>query len=82
MALILVVDDEHHYLEILKLNLEAEGFTVITAEADSAGVLTSYVDEVEDLTEEKMFEIPKNINLFFSEDSIKSIKYPFYLNNL
>jgi len=59
-----------------------EIFTVITCEEDSAGVQSFYVDEVESLTENNAFKIPDNINLFTWKDSIKSVKYPFYLNNI
>ncbi|MCK5145730.1 metallophosphoesterase family protein, partial [bacterium] len=57
-----------------------EIFTVITSQKDTAGVQSFYVDEVESLSEDNFFQIPKNINLFVGSDSLKSVKYPFSLN--
>ena len=64
-----------------KYAAQMEIFTVITGQKDSLGVQSFYVDEVESLSDENAFKIPDNINLFISKDSIKSILYPFYLNN-
>ena len=59
-----------------------EIFTVITSQTDEAGVQSFYVDETESLTEDNVFKIPGNINLFIGSDSLKSVKYPFHLNKL
>jgi len=65
-------EDQPAYMEI---------FTVITSQKDEAENQTFYVDEVESLTEENLFDVPENLNLFIGGDSLKSVKYPFYLND-
>ncbi|MFC1620464.1 fibronectin type III domain-containing protein [Candidatus Neomarinimicrobiota bacterium] len=57
-----------------------EIFTVITSVYDDEDNQTIYVDEVENLTEDNIFEIPGNINLYKDNDYGRSVKYPFYLN--
>lgn len=63
-----------------KLPASMEIFTVITCRYDEENNPHFYVDEVESLTEENLFHIPDNIHLFMGSDSLKSVKYPFYLN--
>jgi len=57
-----------------------EVFTVITGQYDEADNQTFFVDGVESLTEEDVFKIPEGINLFRGNDSLNSVRYPFYLN--
>jgi hypothetical protein len=57
-----------------------EIFTVITSAYDDEGNQSLFVDEVENLDEDNIFEIPGNINLYEDSDYGRSIKYPFYLN--
>jgi hypothetical protein len=57
-----------------------EIFTVITTQYDEDLNQTFFVDEVENLTEENVFMIPTNINIYTNNNSQKSVKYPFYLN--
>ncbi len=59
---------------------QMELFTVITSQYDDEMNQTLFVDEVESLTENNLFHIPDNINLFKGSDSRQSVKYPFYLN--
>ena len=63
--------DEPAFIEI---------YTVITCRYDEEGNQTCFVNEVESLTDDTIFKIPENINLFIGSDSLISVKYPFYLN--
>ena len=56
-------------------------YTAITATYDEDGNQTLYDAEVEALTEENLFDIPKGLNLFDTEGFGTVIKYPFGLNN-
>ncbi|KAA3655858.1 MAG: hypothetical protein DWQ10_16670 [Calditrichaeota bacterium] len=58
-----------------------EIFTIITSTYDENGNQTLYADEVESLTEADYFKIPANAHFFMGNDSVKSVKYPYYLNN-
>lgn len=58
-----------------------EIFTVKTASYDADGNQTLYVEDVEALNEENLFDIPENITLFEDDIFGKSVRYPFYLNN-
>ncbi|GAJ07683.1 unnamed protein product, partial [marine sediment metagenome] len=57
-----------------------EIFTVITSRYDEGDNQTFFVDEVESLTEDDVFRIPANINLFDDAVYGLSVKYPFHLN--
>ena len=56
-----------------------EIFTVITSRYDDAGNQVFFVDGVEGLTEQDVFEIPDGINLFRGRDSLRSVRLPFHL---
>ncbi|MCA9730761.1 MAG: metallophosphoesterase family protein [Deferribacteres bacterium] len=58
-----------------------EIFTVITGQYEENDEQTLFVDAVESLSESDVFQIPANIKFFVGNDSLKSVKYPFYLNN-
>jgi len=58
-----------------------EIFTVITSQYDEEDNQTFFVDEVENLAEDKVFGIPGNINLYEDRVYGTSVKYPFYLNH-
>jgi hypothetical protein len=51
--------------------------TVITATKDEKGNIISHVDDVAPLSEENVFEVPDNINLFSTEPYGTVISYPF-----
>ncbi len=51
--------------------------TVITATKDEGGKIISHIDKVEELSEENIFAIPKNINMFAPEPYGAAITYPF-----
>ena len=54
-----------------------EIYTVKTASYDDEGNQTIYVENVEALTEENLFDIPVNITLFEDEKFGKFVRYPF-----
>jgi len=51
--------------------------TVITATFDKDENITTYVDQVAPLTEDNLFDIPKNINLFAPKPYGAVVRYPF-----
>ena len=52
-------------------------FTVITATYDENDFLTLHVDEVESLTDDNLFRVPENINLYNPDGKTPSIKFIF-----
>lgn len=56
-------------------SVSLEIFTVITATYDEEDNLSLHVDEVEALTEDDLFRVPKNINLFNPDGRYKSVKF-------
>ncbi len=56
-------------------SVSLEIFTVITATYDDDENLTLHVDEVEALTDDDLFRVPKNINLFNPDGRHKSLKF-------
>jgi hypothetical protein len=55
-------------------------FTVVTSEYDVEENQYFYVDDVEALTEENLFNIPANIKLHDNGEYGNAVKYPFDLN--
>ena len=56
-------------------SVSLEIFTVITATYDDDNNLTLHVDDVESLTDDNLFRVPKNINLFNPDGRNKSVKF-------
>jgi len=56
-------------------SVSLEIFTVITASYDEEENQTLHVDDVEALTEDDLFRVPKNINLFNPDGRHKSVKF-------
>jgi hypothetical protein len=54
--------------------------TVISGEYNAQDSLILYDKQVKGLTEDNIFELPENINLYDNEGFGKVVKYPFYLN--
>ena len=55
-------------------------YTVKSASYNSEGEQTLYDDNVEALTENNLFDIPKNITLFADDNAGNVVMYPFGLN--
>lgn len=55
-------------------------YTVVTAEYDDNGELITYVETVESLTEDNLFNLPENIKLDDNGGLGSVIKFPFALN--
>ncbi|MCK5457540.1 MAG: hypothetical protein KAI45_10480, partial [Melioribacteraceae bacterium] len=56
-------------------SVSLEIFTVIAATYDDEDNLTLHIDDVEALTEDDLFRVPKNINLFNPDGRNKSVKF-------
>jgi len=52
-------------------------YTVITSQRDDADNQIFYIDNVESLSENDVFKIPENINLFKGDGSQLSVRYPY-----
>jgi len=57
-----------------------EIYTVITSQRDETDNQTFHVDNVESLSENDVFKIPENINLFKGDGSQISVRYPYKSN--